>query len=216
MADMPPLQMQTLPGTAPVRRASVKGVELLTACTAVREAGGLLHALWGSDERDRGGGYLVHVALQDAEGLLILQHPLDGGTTHGYPNLAEIFPSAARMQRAVFDLLGIYAYGGDTRDWLRHAAWPFEHYPLRHDTASDTGPVHDEHYQFVPVTGDGVHEVAVGPVHAGIIEPGHFRFSVVGEKVLRLEERLGYVHKGIEKRFEALPFMEGHRLAARV
>jgi Ni,Fe-hydrogenase III large subunit len=61
-----------------------------------------------------------------------------------------------------------------------------------------------------------VHEIPVGPVHAGVIEPGHFRFSVVGEKVLRLEERLGYVHKGIERRFTELPILEGHRLAARV
>ena len=59
-------------------------------------------------------------------------------------------------------------------------------------------------YPFVRVEGDGVHEIAVGPVHAGIIEPGHFRFSVVGEKVLRLEEHLGYVHKGIERRFTEL------------
>jgi Ni,Fe-hydrogenase III large subunit len=66
------------------------------------------------------------------------------------------------------------------------------------------------------VRGDGVHEIPVGPVHAGIIEPGHFRFQVVGEKVLRLEERLGYVHKGIEKRFEALRIADGHRLAGRV
>jgi Ni,Fe-hydrogenase III large subunit len=66
------------------------------------------------------------------------------------------------------------------------------------------------------VEGDGVHEIPVGPVHAGIIEPGHFRFSVVGEKVLRLEERLGYVHKGIERRFTELPLLSGHRLAARV
>jgi Ni,Fe-hydrogenase III large subunit len=66
------------------------------------------------------------------------------------------------------------------------------------------------------VAGDGVHEIAVGPVHAGIIEPGHFRFSVVGEKVLRLEERLGYVHKGIERRFTELSAKDGHYLAARV
>jgi Ni,Fe-hydrogenase III large subunit len=68
----------------------------------------------------------------------------------------------------------------------------------------------------VRVDGDGVHEIPVGPVHAGIIEPGHFRFSVVGEKVLRLEQRLGYVHKGIEKRFEQLAPLEAQRLAARV
>jgi Ni,Fe-hydrogenase III large subunit len=61
-----------------------------------------------------------------------------------------------------------------------------------------------------------VHEIPVGPVHAGIIEPGHFRFQVVGEKVLRLEERFSYVHKGIEKRFEALPVADAHRLAGRV
>jgi Ni,Fe-hydrogenase III large subunit len=61
-----------------------------------------------------------------------------------------------------------------------------------------------------------VHEIPVGPVHAGIIEPGHFRFSVVGEKVLRLEERLGYVHKGIERRFTEFSLLGGHRLAARI
>ena len=71
-------------------------------------------------------------------------------------------------------------------------------------------------YPFVRVDGEGVHEIPVGPVHAGIIEPGHFRFSVVGEKVLRLEERLGYVHKGIERRFTELDVFDAHRLAARV
>jgi Ni,Fe-hydrogenase III large subunit len=76
-------------------------------------------------------------------------------------------------------------------------------------------PVVDR-FDFVRVEGEGVHEIAVGPVHAGVIEPGHFRFSVVGEKVLRLEERLGYVHKGIERRFTDLQAVEGHRLAARV
>ena len=76
-------------------------------------------------------------------------------------------------------------------------------------------PIADD-YAFVRVDGDGVHEVPVGPVHAGIIEPGHFRFSVVGEKVLKLEARLGYAHKGIEQRFTQLPILDAHRLAARV
>jgi Ni,Fe-hydrogenase III large subunit len=71
-------------------------------------------------------------------------------------------------------------------------------------------------YPFVRVEGDGVHEIPVGPVHAGTIEPGHFRFSVVGEKVLRLEQRLGYTHKGIGQRFIGMPALEGHRLAGRV
>ena len=74
----------------------------------------------------------------------------------------------------------------------------------------------DPAYAFVQVAGEGVHEIPVGPVHAGIIEPGHFRFSVVGEQVLRLEQRLGYKHKGIEKRFESMRLEEGARLAGRV
>jgi Ni,Fe-hydrogenase III large subunit len=66
------------------------------------------------------------------------------------------------------------------------------------------------------VEGEGVHEIPVGPVHAGTIEPGHFRFSIVGETVLRLEQRLGYKHKGIEKRFESMSLADGARLAGRV
>ena len=132
-----------------------------------------------------------------------------------YPDLSPIFPAAERLQRAAFDLVGVRAAGGDTRPWLRHAAWPADAHPLRHEPLPPTETGSDA-YPFVRVAGDGVHEIPVGPVHAGIIEPGHFRFSVVGEKVLRLEERLGYVHKGIEKRFEDLSLEHGAKLAARI
>jgi Ni,Fe-hydrogenase III large subunit len=100
---------------------------------------------------------------------------------------------------------------------LRHAAWRPDGHPLRDNLlpAKDASVAVDD-YAFVRVDGEGVHEIPVGPVHAGIIEPGHFRFSIVGEKVLKLEERLGYVHKGIERRFGNTPALEGHRLAARV
>ena len=109
------------------------------------------------------------------------------------------------MQRAAFDLTGIAADSDDQRQWLWQACWPIDRFPLRRDfEASPKWEPGEEDYGFVRVEGDGVHEIPVGPVHAGIIEPGHFRFQVVGEKVLRLEERLGYTHKGIEKRFEAL------------
>ncbi|MDX1376230.1 MAG: hypothetical protein R3357_11735, partial [Burkholderiales bacterium] len=100
---------------------------------------------------------------------------------------------------------------------LRHAAWPDSVYPLRSDVDAATRlPPADDDYAFVTVEGEGVHEIPVGPVHAGTIEPGHFRFSVVGEKLLRLEARLGYKHKGIEKRFESLGLEDGIRLAGRV
>jgi Ni,Fe-hydrogenase III large subunit len=117
------------------------------------------------------------------------------------------------------DLSGLHAEGArDERPWLDHGLWRGGMAPLAsgaqpQGAAAGTWPAD---YPFVRVEGDGVHEIPVGPVHAGIIEPGHFRFSVVGEKVLRLEERLGYKHKGIERRFTELDPLQAHRLAGRV
>ena len=91
----------------------------------------------------------------------------------------------------------------DNRRWIRHQAWGATEFPLRQDFPVAGKPVEntppDNGYPFAPVAGEGVYEIPVGPVHAGIIEPGHFRFQAMGEGILRLEERLGYVHKGIEK-----------------
>ena len=118
-----------------------------------------------------------------------------------YPGIADIFPPANRMQRALADLLGIHANDQpNARPWLRHGAWPADQFPLRKDFDARAKHANmPDVYPFVRVEGDGVHEIPVGPVHAGTIEPGHFRFSVVGERVLRLEERLGYTHKGHRK-----------------
>ncbi len=174
--------------------------------------GGRLLSLWAS--RDDNGDDVVRAAYTALPGVLVLSLPL---TNIDYPSIEQWFPAADRMQRAVADLSGLRATDSDARPWLRHAAWPAGFHPLIHINTppSPAVPAIDD-YAFVPVAGDGVHEIPVGPVHAGIIEPGHFRFSVVGEKVLRLEERLGYVHKGIERRFGELPMLGGHRLAARV
>ena len=68
---------------------------------------------------------------------------------------------------------------------------------------------------FLPVEGEGLHQIPVGPVHAGIIEPGHFRFTANGETVVRLEERLGYVHKGIESLMAGASIEQGAQLAGR-
>jgi Ni,Fe-hydrogenase III large subunit/Ni,Fe-hydrogenase III component G len=197
-----------------VYRAEVNAIEWVTACRQLREQGGRLVALWGG-ERER--GFAVHAALSSAEGLIVLTLPLSREAPV-YPGLEGVFPVANRMQRATYDLLGIKPQGSaDQRPWLRHAAWPADVFPLRGDCpASRQHELGDDNYAFVPVTGDGVHEIAVGPVHAGTIEPGHFRFSIIGERVLRLEERLGYKHKGIEKRFTGMSVPEGARLAARV
>ena len=176
--------------------------------------GGRLLSLWAS--RDVQGGDVVHAAFVADRGVLVLSLTLNDADA-GYPGIEGWFPSAGRMQRAAADLSGLRTTAADTRPWLRHSAWPENFHPLIH---ADTPPMSAEdavdNYAFLPVEGDGVHEIPVGPVHAGIIEPGHFRFSVVGEKVLRLEERLGYAHKGVERRFADFPLLSGQRLAARV
>lgn len=208
---------KALPSNLPARHGQADAVQWQQIAKTIRAEGGRLLTLWGSDDRDRDGRYRVCAAYLQADGLTLIEHEMHGGDQPTYPSLRACFPSALRMERAVFDLLGIQSMGSDCRGWLRHGGWPADTFPLRRDFDRNTQfAVISEPYPFVQVEGDGVHEIPVGPVHAGTIEPGHFRFSVVGEKVLRLEERLGYKHKGIEKRFESLLQEDGHTLAARI
>jgi len=208
---------RALPGEVPAAFAGVDRAQWIEAARGAHEEGHRLVALWGADHRGRRHGFTAYAAYALDSGLcvLALQMPAEDPS---YPDLSGLFPAANRMQRATFDLLGIVADGAaDTRPWLRHGAWSEREYPLRHDfDAASYRQNAPDRYPFVRVEGEGVHEIPVGPIHAGIIEPGHFRFSVVGEKVLRLEARLGYTHKGIEKRFEDFTVAGGHRLAGRV
>jgi Ni,Fe-hydrogenase III large subunit len=180
----------------------------------VAAAGGSLAALWASGAAHE--SPRIHAVYLGGRLGLVASAALEAHEPC-YPGLEDLFPAAARLQRAIADLNGVPCTATDTRPWLRHEAWSASYRPLR-DSGGGIPPetLAPDHYAFVRVEGEGVHEIPVGPVHAGVIEPGHFRFSVVGEKVLRLEERLGYVHKGIERRFTELPPLEGHRLAARV
>ena len=194
-------------------QASAHG--LIAFCIAANKKGRRLVALWGSDERDRGQGFALHAAIDLDEGLACLSLPLPEENPV-FPDLARFFPAANRMQRSVRDMIGAVPDSSDQRPWLRHANWPSDHFPLRRDCPDARFETKNEGYGFVRVEGDGVHEVAVGPIHAGIIEPGHFRFSVMGEGVLRLEERLGWTHKGIERRFVGMGLADGAKLAGRV
>ena len=110
-----------------------------------------------------------------------------------YPSVGRIHPPALRLERAMRDLYGTKPDGiPDERSWLDHGAWPTPPPGLA------ARPQAKNAYGFLPVEGDGLHQIPVGPVHAGIIEPGHFRFTANGEAVVRLEQRLGYQHKGVE------------------
>jgi Ni,Fe-hydrogenase III large subunit/Ni,Fe-hydrogenase III component G len=198
-------------------RGCMESGQLLALARAIKEEGGQLIALWGSDDRHLDRGFGIHAACLTSVGLVWMSSVLPADTP-GYPDLAHIFPQADRMQRAVFDLLGIRANDAvDDRQWLRHNAWAKDEFPLRKDFSRHTlSPLAHDVYPFIRVEGEGVHEIPVGPIHAGTIEPGHFRFSIIGERVLKLEQRFGYAHKGTEKRFEGMDFATGAKLAGRV
>jgi Ni,Fe-hydrogenase III large subunit/Ni,Fe-hydrogenase III component G len=133
-------------------------------------------------------------------------------------SLATFSYPASRFEREIKDLFGIEVVGHpDRRPLVRHAFWPETYFPLRKDAVP---PEHFEDdgtpFPFLPVGGEGVYEIPVGPVHAGIIEPGHFRFSVVGETVIDLKIRLYFTHKGTEKLFEGRAPAAGVELAERI
>lgn len=134
------------------------------------------------------------------------------------PSLAALSFPAGRFEREMRDQYGVEPLGHpQPRPLVRHPAWPAAWHPMR----ADAGPVppfdpDPEPFPFLAVEGPGVYEIPVGPVHAGLIEPGHFRFSVVGETILKLKARLWYVHKGIEKLFEQRTPARGMPLAERV
>jgi len=218
------LDLRRLPAPLPIRHGRVDQDAWRAAARSVAAQDGRLVSMWGAERLpptvgNKAGNEAANVACAAfalPDGLVWLELPADDT---GFPDLAPLFPCAARMQRAMADLSGLRAQGsGDQRPWLDHGLWSATRAPLQSGggaVPANSGALPAD-YRFVRVEGDGVHEIAVGPVHAGIIEPGHFRFSVVGEKVLRLEEHLGYVHKGIERRFTELAALQAHRLAGRV
>ena len=130
-----------------------------------------------------------------------------------FPAVGRLHAPAIRLERAIRDLVGLTPEGlPDPRAWLDHGKWPLRR-PLGEADYATSAP---SPYAFLPVTGEGLHQIPVGPVHAGIIEPGHFRFTANGETIVRLEARLGYVHKGIESLMARLPIDRAGMLAGRV
>ena len=134
------------------------------------------------------------------------------------PSMATFYYPASRFEREIKDLFGVEAAGQpDRRPLVRHGFWPEDYHPLRKGALPPADFTDDgARFPFLPVGGEGVYEIPVGPVHAGIIEPGHFRFSVVGETVIDLKIRLYFTHKGTEKLFEGRAPADGVELAERI
>jgi Ni,Fe-hydrogenase III large subunit/Ni,Fe-hydrogenase III component G len=169
-----------------------------------------LVSLFGSI--DEGGGSRVHYIV-DVDNH---EYRIFSSTVRGpIPSLTPMAPAAAWYERELRDQYGIECEGHpDPRPLLFHENWPQNIHPMTGDVAQVPW-THGE-YRFLQVHGEGVCEVPVGPVHASIIEPGHFRFSVVGDTVLHLELRHFYTHKGTEKLFQQTPVMNGPMIAESV
>jgi len=163
-----------------------------------------LLGLWGDKSA-------VHMALLQEVPPDIAVVTIECADGH-FPSIGALHPPAIRLERALADLYGLEADGlPDRRPWLDHGRWDARH-PLG---AAETGSAVAAPYAFLPVEGANLHQIPVGPVHAGIIEPGHFRFTANGETVVRLEQRLGYVHKGIEGLMAGAALDRAARLAGR-
>ncbi len=160
----------------------------------------------------RGDSAAVHCTLYEPATRNIVSASIEVSASK-VPSLAVFHAPASRLERTIEDLFGIEFVGlPDSRPWIDHGCWPI-HTPMA-EMPRPRAPLPP--YRFLAAQGPSLHQIPVGPVHAGIIEPGHFRFTASGETVVRLEERLGYTHKGIEKLLDGKSIDEAARVSARV
>ena len=189
-------------GHRPWPRAIVSGESWKRAIKELVEARATLLGLWGDKDA-------VHLALieEPAGAIAVFSLECRDGK---FPSVAALHPAAGRLERTISDLFGLKATSSpDPRTWLDLGFWGVTH-PLGKAKKSRVGA---RAYDFLPVEGENLHQIPVGPVHAGIIEPGHFRFTANGEAVARLEQRLGWVHKGIEGLMAGATIERGAALA---
>ena len=190
--------------------------DLPGAADALLRSGYRLALIAGHDDTDRlRAVYLFTAAAPDRR--VELHVPLDRARPR-VPSLARLSFPASRFERELHDLFGIEPVDHPLpRRLVRHFHWPKGWHPMRADAGEppEFGEP-DGPFPFQPVAGQGVYEIPVGPVHAGMIGPGHFRFSVVGETILKLKPRLWFVHRGIEKLFEGRAPATAVALAERI
>jgi Ni,Fe-hydrogenase III large subunit/Ni,Fe-hydrogenase III component G len=160
---------------------------------------------------------IVYLFLAGAPDRRVELHVAIPARAPSVPSLGSLSFPASRFERAMHDLFGVVPTDHPLPHRLiRHAHWPSRWFPMRRDAGPTPPFTHYEPFPFVEVEGDGVYEVPVGPVHAGLIEPAHFRFSVVGESVIKLKARLWFTHRGVEKLFEGMNALEATPLAERI
>jgi Ni,Fe-hydrogenase III large subunit/Ni,Fe-hydrogenase III component G len=189
-------------------RNSMREHQVVVPAARLREVAAAVHREWGGalitafalDEREAHGRFRLHylfsMAPDDAVITLIAAIPADNPR---FPSVTPEVQAAHWLEREMQDLIGVVAEDHpDPRPLLAHDGWPRGCHPLRRDFTPPAGMSWPPRFAFTPVEGEGVFEIPVGPIHAGIIEPGHFRFSTVGESILKLDVRLGWKYRGLE------------------
>ena len=180
-----------------------------------------LSAMFGRDETQQGKGYAVYAVFEvpEEKRMEILKASLPSEGKLSYESLTKAMPAAAWYERELCDMFGIVPEGHpDLRSLVLHESFPKDFHPLRKMAAKNVAPRAKEgesrEIRMSVAHGEGIYEVPVGPIHAGIIEPGHFRFSQAGESMLQLDAKLFFTHRGLEKVMEgrtpqeALPVVE--------
>ena len=205
----------------------VRKQDFKDACVDLYQNGeAALRVMFATDERQIDGTFKIYAvfSVSGRDEFFIIYISLEPDDL-SFPALTNNIPAAHWYEREIHDMFGLVPEGHpDPRSLVFHDSFPPGSHPLRKDwTIKELdlrewgeGVLKKQSYAFMEVAGEGITEIPVGPVHAGIIEPGHFRFSAVGETVFFLEPRLFYTHKGTEKHFETLGFSEGVKLAERV
>ncbi len=177
-----------------------------------------LISIFATDERAGDRSFKIHYVFSCKDDAFIIVQIKVDETSPKFPTITHKIPSANWYEREIQDMFGLIPQGHpDPRRLIHFEDWPAGLYPLRKDFDIKTKPerVNGE-YTYRRVEGEGVYEIPVGPVHAGVIEPGHFRFSVAGEPILNLEIRHFYTHKGVEKLFENISIDKAVFLAERI
>ncbi len=211
------LDLQDLEQLRPGEFAARVDLSRLEQAAEKASAGGLrLACLFATHEGTRDGFGVHHLWASTEPAAFVRVWARVPSDAPRFPSIAARHPAANWFEREIMDYFGLTPEGHPNQNRVAlHDDWPDGAWALRQDFDDET-PVPRVGGQFRPyrpVTGEGVFHIPVGPVHAGIIEPGHFRFGVAGEPVLYLQLRLFYAHKGIEKRFERLPWRHGLFLA---
>lgn len=195
--------------------------ELPQTCKTLLGQGMRFLTMVASDERERPMNAFVirYIFGRRGDACLTIVESVVPATTETFPSVTPVLPAISWYEREAYDMFGIRPIGHpDLRRLVLHEHWPQGAYPLRKDYPLEkTQPkCVDALWAYPSVEGKGVYEVPVGPVHAGVIEPGHFRFHVMGDSVLHLETKLFFTHRGIEKRAEGLNVKDGLQLAEQI